>query len=198
MNEPLNDTPGLRERKRLDTLDRIADVGLKLFVAKGYEATTLDDIAAAAGISRRTFFYYFKSKDDILVALQCEPAIKALSHAFDSIPESATPLAALRERLPEFVASFKSPQTMVVGDIMQSTESLKVRKLAIYIEMENALLEALVKAWPDPALAPTLRILASVSMGVLRLSMDQWRDQAGTRRLADFVRENFLLLQRQF
>ena len=40
---------------------------LEARVAKGYEATTLDEIAAAAGISRRTFFYYFKSKDDILL-----------------------------------------------------------------------------------------------------------------------------------
>ena len=48
----------LRERKRRLTLDLIAKTGLKLFIENGYEATTLDAIAAAAGISRRTFFYY--------------------------------------------------------------------------------------------------------------------------------------------
>ncbi len=60
---------GVRERKRRETLQRITDAGIRLFVEKGYEATTLDEIAAAAGISRRTFFYYFKSKDEILLSL---------------------------------------------------------------------------------------------------------------------------------
>jgi AcrR family transcriptional regulator len=49
---------GLAERKQGETLDRIGEAGLELFVAKGYEATTLGDMAAAAGISRRTLFYY--------------------------------------------------------------------------------------------------------------------------------------------
>jgi AcrR family transcriptional regulator len=53
---------GLRERKKRETLQRIAETGLKLFIAQGYEGTTLEAIAEAAGISRRTFFYYFKSK----------------------------------------------------------------------------------------------------------------------------------------
>ena len=61
---------GLRERKRRETLRRIAEQGLKLFLTNGFEATTLDQIAEAAGISRRTFFYYFKSKEDILMAWQ--------------------------------------------------------------------------------------------------------------------------------
>jgi AcrR family transcriptional regulator len=59
---------GLRERKRGETLARITDEALKLFVQRGFEATTLDDIAAAAGISRRTFFHYFESKEDLAFA----------------------------------------------------------------------------------------------------------------------------------
>lgn len=47
---------GLRARKRQETLERIAETGLRLFSQNGYEATTLDAIAEAAGISRRTFF----------------------------------------------------------------------------------------------------------------------------------------------
>lgn len=44
-----------REQKRQETLKRISEKGLKLFIAKGYEGTTLEAIAAAAGISPRTF-----------------------------------------------------------------------------------------------------------------------------------------------
>ena len=60
---------GLRERKRRDTLQRIAQTGLDLFIAKGYEETTLDDIAAAAGISRRTFFHYVSLRMVAMVGL---------------------------------------------------------------------------------------------------------------------------------
>ena len=58
--------PGKRERNRQETHERIVTVGLKLFVEKGFEETTLDEIAQAAGIARRTLFSYFESKDDIL------------------------------------------------------------------------------------------------------------------------------------
>jgi AcrR family transcriptional regulator len=197
MNKISNEAPGVRERKRLETLDRIGAVGLELFVTKGYEATTIDDIAAGAGISRRTFFYYFRSKDDILVALQCEPFTKALGHAFDTLPASSTPFQALRDRLPELVGSFETEKTMIIGEIMQSTEALKVRKLAIYIDMENALLQALVKVWPEPDDLPGLRLLAMLSMGLLRLSMGEWQKGRGECRLAEYVRQNFLLLERQ-
>ena len=61
---------GLREEKRQQTLKRITQTALGLFARHGYEATTLDMIAADAGISRRTFFHYFKSKDDILLSQQ--------------------------------------------------------------------------------------------------------------------------------
>ncbi|MGE0394761.1 MAG: TetR/AcrR family transcriptional regulator, partial [Vicinamibacterales bacterium] len=57
---------GLRERKHRETRRRIADAGLRLFLDRGYDGTTVDAIAAEAGISRRTFFSYFKSKDEIL------------------------------------------------------------------------------------------------------------------------------------
>src|SRR5690349_4252907 len=61
---------GVRERKRQATRQRIAATGLRLFLANSYDTTTLDTIAAEAGISRRTFFSYFKSKEDILFVWQ--------------------------------------------------------------------------------------------------------------------------------
>jgi AcrR family transcriptional regulator len=51
---------------RRETRQRIAEVGQRLFLTRGYEGTTLDVIAAEADISRRAFFSYFKSKDDII------------------------------------------------------------------------------------------------------------------------------------
>jgi AcrR family transcriptional regulator len=192
------ESPGLRERKRRETLDRIGKAGLALFAAKGYEATTLDDIAAAAGISRRTFFYYFKSKDDILVALQCEGFIEALRNAFDDLAPGVTPRDAMRTELPKLVASFETDQTLLIAEIMDSSESLKVRKLAIFVEMENALRHALSEVWPEPSEQVGLRLLASLGLGVMRVASGEWRKDPKSRTLSDHVRDGFDLLDRQW
>lgn len=57
----------LRQRKRVATEQAIVDAAMKLFARGGYAATTVDDIAAAAGVGRRTLFRYFPTKEDILL-----------------------------------------------------------------------------------------------------------------------------------
>ena len=71
-SSPSEPAEGARARKRRETRQHIAETGLRLFLTNGYENTTLDSIAAEAGISRRTFFSYFKSKEDLLFIWQSE------------------------------------------------------------------------------------------------------------------------------
>lgn len=76
MNTP--DTPGvpgLRERKKARTRRAIQREALRLFLAKGYEATTVEEIAAAAGVSHMTFFRYFPRKEDAVLADEYDPLI---------------------------------------------------------------------------------------------------------------------------
>src|ERR1700692_4616860 len=90
---------GIRERKRRETLRRVAETGLKLFVENGYEATTLESIAAASGIAARTFFHYFKTKDEILQFWQGGGFIEALRPALLDEPNAQSPIAAVRNCL---------------------------------------------------------------------------------------------------
>src|SRR6202140_5785941 len=90
---------GLRARKRRETRQRIAEAGLKLFVRKGYEATTLEAIAAAAGISARTFFYYFKTKDEVLQFWQGSGFVEALGPAMAKGPPNRAPPDAVSQGL---------------------------------------------------------------------------------------------------
>jgi AcrR family transcriptional regulator len=59
-------TPGLRERKKQRTRERIVEVAFELFEERGFDGTTIADIAEAAEIAPRTFFSYFPSKDDVV------------------------------------------------------------------------------------------------------------------------------------
>jgi AcrR family transcriptional regulator len=57
---------GRRERKKLETRDRIVDCAVALFASRGYDATTMDDIGECADVARATVFNYFARKDDIV------------------------------------------------------------------------------------------------------------------------------------
>lgn len=59
----------LREREKRQRRQLIADTALQLFADRGYDATTIEGIAAAVGIAPRTFFTHFRSKDDVVFAL---------------------------------------------------------------------------------------------------------------------------------
>jgi AcrR family transcriptional regulator len=186
---------GLRERKRRETHQCIVETGLKLFIENGYESTTMEAIATTAGISRRTLFYYFKSKDDILLAAQGDGFIEALRNALVGASSEQEPFMVVRKVLPALVSRFESEESIVIDRLMRSTESLRARKQALFVEMEQVLLTALCELWPQPEQQSTLRIVAMVSIGAMRLAMEAWRNDDEHRPLAEHLREGFAILE---
>jgi mycofactocin system transcriptional regulator len=78
-------------------------VALELFAERGFEATTVDDVAEAAGIGRRTFFRYFASKNDVVWG-DFEAALSGLRAHLDALPDDVPLLAGLREAVLAFNA----------------------------------------------------------------------------------------------
>jgi AcrR family transcriptional regulator len=185
---------GLRERKRRQTRQRIAEAGLSLFLRKGYEATTLDEIAAAAGISRRTFFYYFRSKDEVLLAYLGGYAATLKALVLESSSAGA-PLDVARAALLKIVASFPESQMIATARLVQESKVLQARRLATSLQLEQAIYEGLCDLWPQKQRRDGLRLVAMVSIAALRLATDTWLEQDGKRPLAERLRDAFRRLK---
>lgn len=185
----------LRDRKRRQTRGRIAEAGLKLFLENGYGATTLDAIATAAGISRRTFFYYFQSKEEVMLAWQDGGFLQALRPAMLEQSADQPPLRAARNCFLDLASRYEGEQSIAVDRLLRSTPTLRLRKEAVFVEMESALLEAMRELWPAPPRRDALRVAAMIAMGTLRLALEDWRQDDGAHPLARYIREGFALVE---
>jgi len=197
MHDSMTKTEGLRERKRRQTLQRIVEVALELFFAKGYEATTLDEIAAAAGIARRTFFHYFKSKDDILLAHQRGYAGWIKESVLKNASAGA-PIDVARAGLLEFSSRFQRPEMKKMARLMRESETLRARRQAAsYAQFEQAVHEALCELWPGEERSDGLRLVAMASIGAVRVAADAWLQQHGERPLTSYVEDAFRKLKEE-
>jgi AcrR family transcriptional regulator len=187
----------LRERKRQLTLERIAETGLKLFIEHGYEATTLDAIAAASGISRRTFFYYLKSKEDVLLAHESGNFPQALRPTFLKQSPKQSPINAARKTFLALASMYETKESIVADRILRSIEPLRLRKEALLVQMEELLAEAMYEMWPDRSKRPALRMAAMMAIGTLRLAKDNWRENDAAHPLTHYIDEAFDLLSHQ-
>jgi AcrR family transcriptional regulator len=88
--------PGLRERKKAQTRQAILAAALELFERKGYESTTIEEIAEAADVSPRTFFRYFDSKVDVVMNRKDDPDDDFGGRLSDRPPEEG-PVEATRQ-----------------------------------------------------------------------------------------------------
>jgi AcrR family transcriptional regulator len=181
---------GKRERKRRDTLTRIADAGLCLFIERGYDATTLDDIALAAGISRRTFFYYFKSKDEILLSLQSGMGDMIVAALRDE-PTDKRPIDAVRDAVLKVCVAVPAEDMIAIDRLMRASAIVQARKQASYVAHEATLYAVLRKKWPEPNHQTGLRLVAMVAIGALRLSTDALSREGHTRTFENLLREHF-------
>lgn len=171
---------GVREQKRRETLRRITDVGICLFIEKGIDGTTIDEIAEAARISRRTFFHYFGSKDDILLSLQSGMS-EMIAGEIRTAPLESSPYDAVRLALLKITGSIPSEDMFALDRMMRGSASVQARKQASYALHEATLFSALQQRWPEPDREPRLRLVAMVAVSALRLASEIFNQEGGKR-----------------
>lgn len=182
---------GARDRKRRETRERIAGTALRLFLADGYDTTTLDVITAEAGISRRTFFSYFDSKDDIVMFWQEASWASMRADLLKTSPD-VPPLDAVRDLMIEYISRYTTEQMTTLDRLVRSSESLLARKQTFYAAQEQALFATLCEVWRQPQRRTALWMVAVVSIGAMRLTTQRWNDPDGPPKpMAEFLREAF-------
>ena len=87
--------PGLRERKKQRTRATLIDAAMDLCLKQGYEQTTVEQIAAAADVSPRTFSRYFATKDAVFLTL-IEDYADEVAIELETVPADVGPLEAMR------------------------------------------------------------------------------------------------------
>jgi len=134
-------TAGLRERKKQQTREAITRAALELFVERGYEETTLAEIAEAAGVSTRTIFAYFPGKEDILFT-SFQALRDAFARALAERPGGKDALGTLRDFIVSVVCE-KTELDHKVEEIVGGNETLNSHKRARLSQLQELLAPAI-------------------------------------------------------
>ncbi|EJK80172.1 TetR/AcrR family transcriptional regulator [Agrobacterium sp. SHOUNA12C] len=160
---------------------------MKSFLAKGYQETTLDEIAAAAGISRRTFFYYFKSKNEILLAHQ-RGYIEALKTSVLESASAGRPLEIVHQALRKLIERVQTSQLLAVARLLRQSDALRVRTRSDYLGLEQAVYESLCELFPAMD-RDELRLISMISVSPLRLAVNKWLQEDGQHPLMGYLED---------
>ncbi|GAA3337296.1 TetR family transcriptional regulator [Amorphoplanes nipponensis] len=156
---------GLRERKKAKTRAAIREHAMRLFEAQGYAATTVDQIAEAADVSPSTFFRYFPTKEDVVLADDYDPAVVA---ALRAQPPELSPLEAVRRSLREFFGQLTDEQWAQERrrqQLIRSVPELRMRNQQQFADSITLLAEVVAERAGLPADDFSARVLAGAVIG---------------------------------
>jgi AcrR family transcriptional regulator len=177
-----------RHAKGVRTRQRLTDAALRLFEERGYSDTTVDDIVAEAGMSQRTFFHHFPTKEAVLFEGHAERLDAAIARL------RAAPHTNLSQALREV--------GMSVVDSVEGHPELFLQRLALYRD-EPALRAVMLRIneewidgitvevgrWlrRDPTTDPGPRLAATLVNAANRVALDLWSTSSGTVDLRSAV-----------
>ena len=167
---------GLRARKRAETR-RIAEDAAQLVSEQGIPATTVDEIAEAAGVGRATFFRYFESKELAVATGLSEVAVYVFASVLSELPADLGPLDAVRAAQATLAGSFEEHRQEFLEQALlsRSSPAMQAWTLQLYVDWEIAIAEAVAPRFDDLAPDdPRPRMIGALTMAAVRLACDEW------------------------
>jgi len=182
-------SPTLRRMARWEpnALERLRAAALELFEERGYDRTTVGDIAARADLTERTFFRYFTDKREVLFS-GSEELEKLIVSAVASAPKTMSPLeivvAAIAASSPLFEA--RRTHARKRQALIAAHAELRERELIKFTKLASALVAALRdRGVPQP----TAALLAQTGTTLFHNAFERWIDDGQKRDLAHYVQE---------
>jgi len=168
---------GLRARKKAATEQAIVDAAMKLFAKRGFAVTTVEDIAAAAGVGRRTLFRYFPTKQDIVLDPRrldrafARAALRERRASADDIEHVMAVLAELQRRA---FAVFRPEHQRVLHRLSHDEPALAARSFLLMQEVRDLVVEALLPKRASRAEQLRVRLLAMSCIVAVDTSVTMW------------------------
>ncbi len=167
----------LAERKRHLVSEELREVALQLLAAKGYDETTVDDIVAAAGMSRRTFHRYYASKEDVVIQLLADLGAQ-MRDELATRPPGEPPAVALRHAVTvaiNFCADHHDPvKTLAVVRLIHRTPVLRARSLERQARWQADLATVLAARLGLPADDLFADLAARLALAAFDAAMERW------------------------
>ena len=165
----------LKIRKQQMVRKAIHDAAIELFTEKGFEETTVEEVAQAAGVSRRSFFRYFASKDDLL-AQDVVDFGRVLAATITACAPSLTPLETARETVVSVMRQTAThPKTRQILEISQRSASARHAHHSRMLDVEDCVAAAFagrLKSASRDDLKP--RLLATLTVSAMNLAVVAW------------------------
>ena len=153
---------------------------MRLFSERGFDATTVDDIAAAAGISRRTYFRYFGSKNDVVWGRFAE-GLTELRSALSAAPADVPIQEALRGAIVAFnaLSSEQAPVHRQRMSVIFSAESLLAHSTVMYAQWRAVIAEFVARRTGQGADDLIPRLAGHLMLGAAVAAYEQWLEDPG-------------------
>ena len=187
---------GRREKRKIETRRALLEAAYRLFTERGYEATTMDDVADAAGVSRRTAFRYFPTKDQLVFPERDRRL--AFFRAILTEDPKAEPWAAIRHAVLGMAREYEGDKEWLLTQdrLVQASPELAGLEIRFDKAFEDAIVERLRNGERTKAAARRARVLGAAVMGVIRASLREWLDAGATDALQRLGEEGFEVLER--
>jgi AcrR family transcriptional regulator len=186
----------VERRRRLVRAD-LGRVAIALFAERGFDAVTVDDIAAAAGTSQRTFFRYFATKDDVVLEYE-RHLLQRLVAALDERPADEGPVTALREafRATSHVEAGDRLHVLQLGRILDTAPTLRVRADGERVAENPSLVARVARRMRAHADDPRARVVVAAMTAVADAEFRAWTRDGGKGDPAERITAALALVER--
>ena len=182
--------PSLRDRASRAVRIEVSEVALRLFLEQGFEKTTVDQIAAAAGLSRTSFFRYFATKEEVILGHLAELSQRLLESLAER-PEREPVWQSLRRAFDVLVAETVAvpERGLAMTRMLHNTPSLRSGQLGKQLGWQDVLAPEIARRLGvvDRARDARPRALAAAALGCLNVAVEMWTISDGALDLPALV-----------